>query len=228
MKGLGIPAKKCDIAEGGLWDRELQVLALGREVSPYVEYSMWANAPEGFRVIRVSKERKKELGRSQELKAALIDAAWKPAIQKKQKEWRESVFLPINFCASRAPAPGRRINLLAQMTKQNYAEVRASLRKDHGSWNLSCIDSFDSWSRIRCCKEVSRDLFSNFVNSVERSYSVYVPIDHEVRMTSSAGSSFSFSLKPTCISPDDFDSELHYNHRPVRGGVCIPPPSGLV
>jgi len=222
-----MPAKFCDIAEGGLWDRELQVLALGREVSPYIEYSMWANAPEGFRVIRVSKERKKELGRSTELKAALVDAAWKPAIQKKTKEWRESVFLPINFSASRVPAPGRRLNLLARMTKQSYAEVRADLRKDHGSWNLSCIDSFDSWCRIKCCKEVSRDLFSNYVKSIERGHSVYVPIDHEVCMTSSVGSSFSFTLKPTRSRSDDFDSDS-YQYRPVRGGVCIPPPSGLV
>jgi len=227
VKGLGIPAKKCDIAEGGLWDRELQVLALGREVAPYIEYSMWANAPDGFRVIRVSKERKKELGRSPELKAALVDAAWKPAIQRKTKEWRESVFLPINFCASRVPAPGRRINLLARMTKQNFAKVRADLRKDHGSWNLSCIDSLDSWSRIKCCKEVSRDLFSNYAKSIERSYSVYVPVDHEVRMTSSVGSSFSFTLKQTSDRSDDFDSDS-FNNRPVRGGVCIPPPSGLV
>lgn len=228
-KGLGIPAHKCDIAEGGLWDRELRVLALGREVSPYIEYSMWAHAPEGFRVISVSKEKKKEIDRSEDLKAALVEAAWKPPINRKYKEWKESVFLPINFCTSRLPEPGRRLNKLARMTKQSYAQVRASLRKDVGSWNLSCIDSAESWSRIRERGEVSIDLFTKFVNTFERSYSVYVPISHETVMTSSEMSSFSFQCKTSTGSrSDDFDSEPTYNNRPVRGGVCIPPPSELV
>jgi len=223
--GLGVPVRPCDLKESGLWCRELRYLSLGGERSPAPTFSVWSHTPVGYRIAWVSKDRKQLLGRDPELKSRLIEAGWQCAKKLTPGQYNNAIATGVDLSDRRLARGSARLEKMAKLTKQTYAKVRYDSRIEVGAWNLGCISSYDSWTRLRNSGQVG-DLWDRFVERRERLYPVYLPISRDINMVSSAGRfTVDTNLKLTDSCPKDEVSDDRFSA--VCGRVqprLFPPP----
>jgi hypothetical protein len=133
-RGLGVPVQSGELKESGLWARELRYLELPSERKPPPTFSMWSQVPDGFELAWVDKGRKRSCAEEEQIKVAMLMAAWKVPAHVTAGEYKETWFGGLDLSDRVFLRKRHRFDQKAKLLKVSHAQVRSFLRLNPTLW----------------------------------------------------------------------------------------------